>query len=298
MWPVLSLPFGFLDEAGVPYTRATTMFPAGYHPTDIAQYALANWNAYLSTGDEKHRQSFMIQADWLVAHETRMPNDTGGWPLTFPYHKYYVRVPWLSALTQGNGISVLVRAYQLTGKEVFLQVARRAVRTFELDIRDGGVSIPVGDDGVFFEEYAAYPAAHVLNGYIFSLFGLYDYVALTGDAQIAALIQRSLVAMHSIINEYDMGYWSRYDLLYGHPATLFYHDQHSTLLVALSRYSGCEHCVALAERWARYQHGRWRRLRYFIASRIARYYRGLRRKGVRGAFFHILSERAREGVEQ
>src|ERR1700757_1142605 len=54
MWPVLSLPFGVLDEAGVPYTRATTMFPAGYHPTDIAQYALAHWNAYLSTGDEKH----------------------------------------------------------------------------------------------------------------------------------------------------------------------------------------------------------------------------------------------------
>lgn len=287
---LLSLPDGFLDEAGVPYNCATSRYPAGYHPTTIAQFALAQWNAYLSTGDEKHRKSFMIQANWLVAHESRMHDDTGGWPFTFSVPTWYcVKVPWLCALTQGNGIAVLIRAYRLTGKEVFLQVARRAVRTFELDIRDGGVKTSIGDDGVFFEECASYPASHILNGYISSLFGLYDYIAITGDAYIAALIQRSLATLHTLIDQFDTGYWSRYDLLHKFLAPRFYHNKHSLLLEALARYSNCEHCVALAARWRGYQHSLRCRLCYFLVRRFTRYRRGLQHFGIRGAFFHILS---------
>ena len=110
--------------------------------------------------------------------------------MPFSVSDYNASAPWLSALTQGNAVSVLVRAYRLTHEEVFLQVARRAMRTFELDIRDGGVSTSIGEDGVFFEEFAVYPASHVLNGYILALFGLYDYADLTGDTRVAALIRR------------------------------------------------------------------------------------------------------------
>src|SRR5947209_4164651 len=71
MWPLLSLPKGPLDEKGVPlYTMTGSGLPGGYYPTLIAQYALARWNAYLSTRDEQHRESFLIQAEWLAAHET------------------------------------------------------------------------------------------------------------------------------------------------------------------------------------------------------------------------------------
>src|SRR5260221_8770017 len=64
MWFPLALPHGNLDEVGVPYNAPTEIYPATYHPTTIAQYALANWNAYLATGDEKQREAFMIQARW------------------------------------------------------------------------------------------------------------------------------------------------------------------------------------------------------------------------------------------
>jgi hypothetical protein len=288
MWPLLALPSGTLDETGVLYCNRSKRFPPAYHPTPIAQYALARWNVYLATGDEKDRQAFMTQAYWLAAHESRFAGDTGGWPIPFASPDYHTPESYLSALTQGNGISVLVRAYQLTHEEAFLEVARRAVRTYELDIQDGGISTAVGETGVFFEEVAAYPASHILNGYIFALFGLYDYVALTGDAHIAALIGRSLATLYTLIDQFDTGYWSRYDLLRTDPAPRFYHDQHSVLLEALARYSNCEHCVELAARWRGYQHSLRCRLCYFIVSRFARYRRGLQRLGIRGAFSHIL----------
>lgn len=275
MWPLLALPFGTLDEEGVP-TYDAQGYSAKFHPTVIAQYALAHWNAYIATGDHKHREAFIIQANWLSAHESRLSDDRGGWPMPFLSYRYNALNPWLSALTQGNCISVLVRAYRLTGEEVFLQVARRAVRTFELDIKEGGVSSSVGENGIFFEEVAACPPAHILNGHILALFGLYDYVALTDDPSISELIQRSLVTLDTLIDEFDTGYWSYYDLRFKSLAPRFYHALHITLLQALARYPGCEHCAARAEHWARYQQSFLCRLRYLITVLADHAYRVLR----------------------
>jgi hypothetical protein len=277
MWPSLSLPHGDLDEAGVPYNRATKKYPAAYQPTTIAQYALASWNAYLTTSDEKHKQAFMIQAYWLVAHESRLIDDMGGWPIPFPQPEYDAPASWLSAMTQGEGISVLVRAYRLTGEDIFLQVAHRAIRTFKRDIREGGVTTTIGDNGIFLEEVAVYPATHILNGFLFALFGLYDYTALTDDVQVKELIQRGHATLHTLFDKFDMGYWSHYDLLSGRLATLFYHSLHILQLKVLARYMTCDHCATVALRWEAYQCNCISRLRYLMMSRIVRARRGLRR---------------------
>jgi heparosan-N-sulfate-glucuronate 5-epimerase len=219
--------------------------------------------------------TFMAQARWLVDHEVRLTNGASAWPMPFSEPLFYAQTPWLSALTQGNGISVLIRAYRLMKEDIFLEIARRAIRTFELDIRDGGVSTTVGKDGIFFEEFAAYPVAHILNGYIFSLFGLYDYVTLTNDVHIKAVVQRSVATLHTLIDKFDMHYWSYYDLLHKNPASHFYHDQHCVLLKALASYSGCEHCITLSKKWERYMHNPITYSCYFVSSRLARYRRGL-----------------------
>ncbi len=141
-----------------------------YCPTIVARDALVHWNQYLATNEEMHRHEFLIRAHWLVEHEVHIAKDAGGWPMSSLHPD--IRARWLSSLMQGWGISVLVRAYLLTSEKVFLEVVRRVVRTFERDILDGGVSTPVGKEGIFFEEVAVYPATHRLKGFIFGLFGL------------------------------------------------------------------------------------------------------------------------------
>jgi glycosyltransferase involved in cell wall biosynthesis len=272
MFLLLDLPSSTLDKVGVPCNQPAGANPAAYHPTSIAQYALAHWNAYLVNGHHEHKEAFMTQARWLLAHESRLSDDAGGWPIPFALRDYYAPRLWLSALAQGNAVSVLVRAYQLTDEDKFLQAARRAVRTFELDILDGGVNTSLGENGVFFEEVAVYPAAHILSGYILALFGLYDYVTFTKDSNIEELIQRSVTTLHTLVEAFDTGSWTRYDLLHQRLASWFYHSLHVTLFEALARYSGCEHCLALAKRWADYQHRFGCCLRYLIASRVSVYY--------------------------
>jgi len=268
---LLTLPLDYLDGAGVLSGSPSYAPEERYRPTSIAQYALAHWNAFLTGKAYEHERAFLQQARWLLAHQVRLVNDIGVWPLSAPRPEYYAFRPWLSALAQGCALSVLVRAYLLTEDEAFLQAAHRAIRAFELDILDGGVRSQVGEDGIFFEEVAVYPAAHILTGCMMALVGLYDYVAVTGESRIKELIQRSSETLHTLLALFDTGYWTRSDLLHKRLASPSEHAMHVILLEWLAKYSGCEHCAGLATRWAQYQSNVACRLRFLATSRLTCY---------------------------
>lgn len=271
MSPLLALPFGGLDANGVLFNERNGVFGAAYQPTSIAQYALAQWNKYLVDHDRSRLDGFLIQARWLLEHETRLTNGTSVWPIPYPVPAYGAARPWLSALTQGNVLSVLVRAYKVTGDAQYLECAQRCVRSFQFDILDGGVAAPVANGGIFFEEVATYPAGRILNGYILSVLGIYDYLYVTDDPPIRRLAEWSVETLHELLPGYELGYWSSYDLIYNRPAPRFYHLLHVSLLQALALHTGCQHCRDLADRWAAYDRPPFARLRYFTMSRLLRY---------------------------
>jgi glycosyltransferase involved in cell wall biosynthesis len=251
--PLLGSAGESLDEAGIPFDHPSGAEPGVYDPTKIAQYALAHWNAFHKTGSAGHREAFLAQAHWLASHEEPLADGVGGWPIPLPNEAYYAPAGYLSALTQGTGLSVLVHAFELTHEDVFLRAAQRIARTFALDALDGGVVTPIGDDGVCFEEIAVYPAGHRLAGFIFGLIGLHDYVALTNDERAGALIQRGVTTLDGLLSEYDTGFWTRRDLLSSHLASPSDHALQVTLLQALARLPGNERFAATAARWSGYQ---------------------------------------------
>ncbi|HLG61100.1 MAG TPA: D-glucuronyl C5-epimerase family protein [Ktedonosporobacter sp.] len=264
MSAALTLAHHVLDASGVPYRGKIAV----YDPITIAQYALAHWNLALKGDNQVAQQVFLRQAEWLVKHEVSIKGDAGGWPIPVP--NQHTDQVCLSASCQGNALSVLVRAYQLTCDRTFLMVARRVVRTFERDILDGGVGTPVGEHGVFFEDVAIYPAAHGLDGMLFALLGLYDYLAVTGNTTVNELIETSLTALHRLLPEFDPGFWTRADLLQRHLSTPAQLSLHVKLMEALATCTGCQHCAQLALKWQRYQQQPQSYLRYRLSRSRAR----------------------------
>ena len=287
MFPLLTVSVDSRDETGV---LCKGRLPAEYDPNYIAQYALVNWNAYLAHGSIEHREIFMTHANWLLAHKSSLSNGACGWPIPFSPKTQGISRSCLSALTQGTAISVLLRAYQLTGRDAFMQAAHQATRTFELDILDGGVSAPIGAKGMFFEGVAIYPATHVLSAHLLGLFGLYDYLAFTHDSKIEVLINCSTNTLHIMLNEFDTGYWTRYDFLHKRLAPQFYHSLHITLLEVLARYSGCDHCARLAARWASYQRHPVHRLHHLVTSYARTWFDRILKPRLRRLIFHTDSE--------
>jgi D-glucuronyl C5-epimerase C-terminus. len=87
---------------------------------------------------------------------------------------------------QGVVISTLIRGYRINGDQALLDLSKRATIVFSQDIEKGGVRT-YEKGGTLYEEYPAYPLPRVLDGFLFSLLGLYDLAIETGSPDIRRL---------------------------------------------------------------------------------------------------------------
>jgi heparosan-N-sulfate-glucuronate 5-epimerase len=108
---------GHYDSAGIPQLDYRGKIGRQYNPIAIAQYGLGNYNLFRRSGDSDRRDNFLRVADWLVLHLEQNPQGLAVWNHHFDWeYRDTLRAPWYSALAQGQGISVLVRAHLLSAK--------------------------------------------------------------------------------------------------------------------------------------------------------------------------------------
>lgn len=171
--PVESRPGAVLDPGGLP------LFPYSqghfYNPTSMSQYGLWYYGRWLDSRRPEHRGKALAAANGLLGNQA----GDGCWPYRFTYTVGHMGAgpgatlspPWCSAMAQGQGMSLLVRAWHTTRDEHYLKAARRAVKPLTLDVTRGGLKRRLAG-GPFFEEYPTTPPSHVLNGFMFTLIGL------------------------------------------------------------------------------------------------------------------------------
>lgn len=152
---------------------------------------------------------------------------------------------------------MLLRASVAFKDDRYFEAALRAADFMLTDINIGGVSSH--EDGeLFLEEYPQNPRRSVLNGWIFSLFGLYD--ASLVDKRFSDPFSQSLSTLASHLSDYDTGYWSYYDLE-KRIASPAYHSLHVAQLKALTDLSGNESFMEMANTYEQYQKQSGNRLR-------------------------------------
>src|SRR5690606_18463314 len=136
--------------------------------TTAIQKALGHWDLWL-LGERQaahHLDAFVNVAEWLVqAQDSR-----GGWALWEPLGLQFDS-PY-SAMTQGEGISVLVRAYTVRPKGAFMQAARRALEPMLQPVSAGGTAWYDTEGLVLDEAPLLVNRNVVLNGWISGLYGL------------------------------------------------------------------------------------------------------------------------------
>ena len=239
------------DKYGIVMADYRLIFGKQYNPITISQYALANFNYYVSTGKKQLKEEFLKHADWLVEHQVITPNAFGVWRYNFNWEAYQCHAPWISAMAQGQAISVLVRAYVLTNEKSYLETARFALGAFEHSVDEGGVRFTDLDGNIFYLEYACESHPCVLNGFIFSLYGLYDYYQITGSQNALSLFDDGIRTLKVRLKDYDTSDWSYYDLL-GRKASEAYHRLHCQLLFKLYSITGERQFLDYAEKWYSY----------------------------------------------
>lgn len=167
---------------------------------------------------------------------------------------------------QGHAISVLSRAYYHSGGNVtYLNTALRALKVFKLPIYKGGVQSKFLDKFPWYEEYPTTPAVFILNGFIYSLFGLYDLVTLSPRSkqkEALSLYDQGITSLKRMLNMYDTGSGSSYDLRHislgiaPKIARCDYHATHVNQLLLLATIEKDKIISDTGQRWAGYIQGK------------------------------------------
>ena len=133
----------------------------------------------------------------------------------------------------------------------------------------GGVRAVFADRYPWYEEYPTTPPTFVLNGFMFSLLGLYDTAVAAGEVlgqtsgvKARRLFDEGIVSLKAMASLFDTGSGSLYDLHHyqtgdvPNVARAEYHVTHLNLLAALSAILPDEEILkTIHTRWLSYHHG-------------------------------------------
>lgn len=251
-------PNTLLDGDGVPLSVIAGGEKVRF-PIAIFQYALGSHDLSLLEPDraDSYRGALKACADWALSAQRR----NGSWDAFGPIGsgKYTV-----SSMAQGEGCSMLLRAHRAFGDAAYRDAALAAARFMLTDVERGGTSVRE-DSGLFLEEYPQSPRRSVMNGWVFSLFGLYD--ASLVEPSFKEDFQRSADTLARHLDDYDAGYWSLYDLE-GRIASPAYHTLHVAQLRTMAQITGDGRFAEKAAQFEQYGRRRLNRVRA-IAEKVA-----------------------------
>ena len=135
--------------------------------------------------------------------------------------------PWTSAMSQGTAIEALTRASKASTAQGnssaaanYLSIAHQALAILEQPPPEG-VAVQASH-GTRFLLYSYNPNELVINGFLQTLIGLWDYWHASGDTTARALFKTASPEAQYELPSYDTGAWSLYEP--GQEDTLSYHQ--------------------------------------------------------------------------
>jgi hypothetical protein len=158
--------------------------------------------------------------------------------------------PWTSGLSSGTAVQALARASErsILNDKSYLRVAHRALGVFRAG-PPAGVRVK-SSPGSHYLIYSFDRHLRVLNAFLQSITGLYDYAKVSGDRGARALWKAGDRAAQRELHRYDTGKWSRYSLG-GAESSLGYHRLVTGFLDDLCKRLKGKYCTYYA-RFRRY----------------------------------------------
>jgi hypothetical protein len=241
----------YTDSNGVPLFQFNGQ--EYYHPVNIAQKTFPLINSYVLTQDSAYlnRAEYFIK---VLIDSSHLCQGARFYPyqFDFPLHTMESQVllhPWYSGMAQGHLLTALSRLYQITHKEQYAVFAHETFRSYFhfYDTEDPWIMILDPGQFMWIEEYPMFPPDRTLNGFIFSIYGLYDYYCAFKTDDCRLLLQQSITTIQHYISDFrNPGGPSYYCLKHNH-IDAFYHTIHINQLRMLFKITKEQYFEAMAD---------------------------------------------------
>lgn len=229
---------GVIDSDGI-RVNFTLNGDRFYFPIALAQRALAMYDRYLKTGTDL--TSFNKLVEWFINNQ----DENGGWDCWSISNKG-TKVNY-SAMAQGQVISVLVRSYKDNKDPALLFAIEKAYSLLvseTLCYKDNNI--------VLFDETPYDERNIILNGHIFSLWGVYDYNRLFNSEHSSRILNLAIRGTLKLLSDSKIKWWSLYDQK-GSLASPFYHNLHIAQLSAMYKMFGCNDFLVYKNNYISYK---------------------------------------------
>ncbi len=221
-----------------------------YHPVQLAQRILLFDRSFKANGDS----TFIFEGAKYIEKLMEIGmyyDDAIFFPYTFdilPHGGYgenntiELMNPWFSGMAQGRVLSVLVRWYKFTHDPKYLEYAKYVFNSFfkVKGSHEPWVTLIDENNNFWIEEYPFDEPSHVLNGFVFAIYGLYEYYLLDPSDEIrVTTLRAAITTIEMNIHKYRRpGERSLYCLKHNFQASVSYHMIHIEQLDFLYRISG------------------------------------------------------------
>jgi hypothetical protein len=205
-----------LDENGALLTDYGTNYKnAGwqYVPQTISSFGMTAAYAWCESGDPVALQLAVNQGEWLLRNAQKR-GDFVTWLYNFPNPSFFAPSGWTSGLGNGQAIVLLTQLYLFSSDNRYLAMAQAALKSYQVDMKDGGVRSTLEDGSVVFEEIAHpdIPVSFILNGHMIAVDSLAFYADATGDATAAALVKSGMQTVRDHLADFDASSTTTYSL--------------------------------------------------------------------------------------
>lgn len=227
------------DKDGIPQEQYR-QFGIKYNWPKICSFALYHFNLLANNpGNIRSKEIFFKMADFLVGVAV-VKGEKAYWYYDMPWNG--LQKNWVSAIAQGEIISVLVRAYKLSENTEYLLLAEKSFNLLITPIEDGGLLTFYNDSqDIVLEEHPdskVNPLSHILNGYLIAAIGIYelDFI-LSNNSTTRTILDKIFSSLDKHIEGYLVK--SKRWTLYAYPyqkqnyATPVYEALHISLIQTL-----------------------------------------------------------------
>lgn len=208
---------------GVPIFYLNGQYPVFFHITTF-NYALGLLNR------KRNGENVDQDIEQIIEWAEKNQGIDGAWRYNFPDRANHpLKTNRASGMTQGLGISFLIRCYRLgyIERERCRLIVEKAIEMMLSDEIVSNFKLKNGNLRIIEEFYS--PGNSILNGAIFALYGLYDYSIEFGNPKLFKLFIDDLKLL---LPKYSFCLWSYYDLK-GTINSKFYHQLHIHMMDVL-----------------------------------------------------------------
>ena len=230
------------DKNGVPYYNySITGHPSiGLQgsPLAVSSHALDLYREYLNNSNQSAKTYFINNAKWLADTHILINNGSfASYEFSFPWQigNNTIQPPWRSGMANAEALSPLVKAFHVTGNNVYLDTAKRLLNSFYVDTKDGGVTYKSPSSGWWYEQYASINSTQeprALSGMMNAILAIYEFYNDTKDPGAKFLFDQGILALKNDLPKYDNNGTLYYDRT-GLPANSFYRSSYVVLLEKL-----------------------------------------------------------------